>query len=71
MSKKNDPVGYIAKYVNKQRGGLHFGGTIDGVNFSEDIRSRLRRGKPRDVTVSDNLSHDFFHLREPRVRRQR
>jgi hypothetical protein len=70
MSKRNDPVGYVAKYVNKPGGGLHFGGTIGGVNFSKIIKSVRPYGRKK-IAVSANLEHGFFHMNDPRVRRKR
>jgi hypothetical protein len=65
MSKNGDPCGYIAKYVTKQRGDLHFGGTLRTVNFSEFRKSLSRLGRKQIVT-SANLDWRFFHLNYPR-----
>ena len=65
MSKKNnDPFGYVAKYVTKQGGDLHFGGTLQSVNFSDYRKSHRQRGYTQ--VVSANLSRPFFHLNFPR-----
>lgn len=70
MSRRIDPVRYVAKYANKQGGGLHFGGTIGGVNFSNIIKSLRPYGR-KTVAYSANLKHGFFHMKNPRVRRKR
>jgi hypothetical protein len=65
MSKREDPFTYVAKYVAKQGGDLHFGGTLQSVNFSAFRKSFRRHG--RSVVVqSANLGWRFFHLNDPR-----
>jgi hypothetical protein len=63
--KKGDPFIYLAKYVTKQGGGLHFGGTHAGVKFSEFIKSRKAIGR-KEIVVSANLDWQLFHLNDPR-----
>jgi|GEM_PF-3903586 len=65
MSRRNDPFGYVAKYVSKQGGDLHYGGTLENVNFSEFRKSRHKVGH-KDIVRSANLSKRFFHLTYPR-----
>jgi len=65
MSRKDDPFGYVAKYVTKNGGDLHFGGTLQNVNFS-DFRKSLRRLSRKDIVQSANLGWRFFHLNDPR-----
>jgi hypothetical protein len=65
MSKRNDPFTYVAKYVAKEGGDLHFGGTLQHVNFS-DFRKSLRRHGRKEVVHSANLDWRFFHLNDPR-----
>lgn len=68
MSKQNDPFGYVAKYVAKQGGDLHFGGTLKDVNFS-DFRKSIRWFGRKDIVRSANLGWRFFHLNNPRRKR--
>jgi hypothetical protein len=63
--KKDDPFGYVAKYVSKRGGDLHFGGTLANVNFS-DFRKSLKRHGGEDIVRSVNLDWRFFHLNDPR-----
>jgi hypothetical protein len=70
MSKRFDPVRYVAKYAAKQGGGLHFGGTIGGVNFS-NVTTSLRPYGRATIAISANLNSVFFHMKDPRVRRKR
>jgi hypothetical protein len=65
MSKKDDPFAYVAKYVTKQGGDLHFGGTLQTVNFSE-FRKSLRAYGRKLIVHSANLDWRFFHLNDPR-----
>jgi hypothetical protein len=65
MSKNNDPFTYVAKYVTKQGGDLHFGGTLHDVNFSEFRKSISAFGR-KLVVHSANLNWRFFHLNDPR-----
>jgi hypothetical protein len=65
MSKNGDPYGYVAKYVAKQGGELHFFGTLQHVNFS-DFRKSLRRRGRIDTVHSANLGWQFFHMNNPR-----
>ncbi len=65
MSKPPDPFAYVAKYVAKQGGDIHFGRTLKNVNFSE-FRKSVRRHGRRDVVHSANLGWQFFHLNDPR-----
>lgn len=65
MSKKNDPFGYLAKYVTKKGGDLHFGGMLKNVNFS-DFRKSLPRHGGKDIVRSANLDWRYFHLNHPR-----
>jgi hypothetical protein len=71
MSKKRKPTEYVAKYAVKQGGGLHFGGTLGGVNFSEDTRASLKFLGGEEIVTSVNCEHNLFHMRNPRARRQR
>jgi hypothetical protein len=68
MRKKSDPFDYVAKYVVKQGGDLHFGGTLKNVNFSEFLKSRKHYGR-KDVAKSAHLGWRFFHLNDPRRKR--
>lgn len=68
MIKKQDPFSYVAKYVTKENGDLHFGGTLSGVNFSKSVKSRKRCGR-KEVVVSANLSSRLFHMGDPRRKR--
>jgi hypothetical protein len=61
MSKKDDPCSYVAKYVTKRGGDLHFGGTLWGVNFSDFAKSRRPIGR-KDIVVSANLDRRLFHM---------
>jgi len=65
MAKSGDPFTYVAKYVAKQGGDLHFGGTLQGVNFSE-FRKTLRQLGRKEVVRSVNLDWRFFHMNNPR-----
>jgi hypothetical protein len=65
MCKKDGPFGYLAKYVTKKGGDLHFGGTLKNVNFS-DFRKSIRRHGRKDIVHSANLGWRFFHLNDPR-----
>jgi hypothetical protein len=62
---KGDPFIYLAKYVTKQGGDLHFGGTLAGVNFSEFIKSRKAYGR-KEIVASANLGWQLFHMNNPR-----
>ena len=66
--KKDDPYGYVAKYVTKQGGDLHFGGTLAGVNFS-DFRKTVRNIGRTEIVRSANLRRMYFHLNYPRRKR--
>jgi hypothetical protein len=68
MGKKGDPCGYVAKYVTKRGGDLHFGGTLSGVNFSESVKSRRPIGR-KEIAVSANLDWRFFHMNHKRRKR--
>ena len=63
--KKGDLFMYVAKYMTKQGGDLHFGGTLAGVNFSEFIKSRKAYGR-KEIVLSANLDWRLFHLNNPR-----
>lgn len=63
--KNGDPFSYVAKYVTKQSGDFHFGGSLGGVNFSEFVKSRNAYGR-RDIVRSANLNWELFHLNNPR-----
>jgi hypothetical protein len=65
MSKSADPFSYLAKYVTKHGGDLHFGGTLQKVNFSFFSKSIRRLGR-RNVVYSADLGWRFFHLNDPR-----
>ena len=65
MTEKGDAFTYVAKYVMKQGGGIHFGGTLKNVNFSE-FRASLARYGRREIVHSDDLDWRFFHLNNPR-----
>jgi hypothetical protein len=65
MSKKDDPYGYLAKYVTKQGADLHFGGTLANVNFSDFRRSLPSLGRT-EIVRSANVSREYFHLNYPR-----
>jgi hypothetical protein len=65
MASRRDPCEYLAKYVSKQGGDIHFGGTFHGVNFSEFRKSRNAYGR-REIVRSSNLSRHFFHMNNPR-----
>lgn len=68
MSKKDDPYIYLAKYVAKQGGDLHFGGTLQNVNFSE-FRKSLRRIGRKEIVRSPDLDWRLFHLNNPERKR--
>jgi hypothetical protein len=70
MAKGQDPFTYLAKYVSKQGGDLHLGGTLEGVNFSEFLKSRQPYGR-KTTAISANLPRGFFHVSDPRIRRKR
>jgi hypothetical protein len=70
MSRNLNPARYVAKYASKQGGGLHFGGTIGVVNFSEVVASRLPYGR-KVVAESVQVQYGFFHMRDKRIRRKR
>lgn len=62
MSRKlGDPCAYVAKYVTKQNGEIHFGGTLANVNFSEYCKSLRQIGR-EEIVRSPNLDWRFFHL---------
>jgi hypothetical protein len=65
MASRRDPCEYLAKYVTKQGGDIHFGGTFNGVNFSEFRKSRNAYGR-REIVHSPNLPRHFFHMNNPR-----
>jgi hypothetical protein len=65
MGKKEDPCRYVAKYVTKHGGDLHFGGTLGTVNFSEFRKSLSQLGR-KQIVHSANLNWRFFHLNNPR-----
>lgn len=66
--KKDDPYSYVAKYVAKRGGDLHFGGTLKNVNFSEFRKSHRRIGR-REIVRSPDLNWRFFHLNNPERKR--
>lgn len=68
MSRKVDPYGYVAKYVAKRGGDLHFGGTLKDVNFSE-YRKSLRRIGRKEIVRSPDMNWRFFHLNDPERKR--
>jgi hypothetical protein len=63
--RSKDAFTYVAKYVSKQGGDLHFGGTLSTVNFSEFRKSRRPYGR-KQIVASPNLDWKFFHLNNPR-----
>jgi hypothetical protein len=65
MANKGDPFSYVAKYVTKQGGDLHFGGTLQNVNFSEFTKSRNAYGR-KQVVRSANVDSRLFHMNNPR-----
>lgn len=65
MSKENDPFSYVAKYVTKRGGDLHFGGTLENVNFSV-FRKSCRKYSGKEIVQSAHLNWPFFHLNDPR-----
>ena len=65
MAKQSDPFVYLSKYVTKRGGDLHFGGTLDGVNFSEHCKSLRRIGR-EEIVKSPDLNSAFFHMNNPR-----
>jgi hypothetical protein len=65
MALRRDPCEYLAKYVTKQGGDIHFGGTFSGVNFSEFRKSHNAYGR-LEIVRSSNLSRHFFHMNNPR-----
>jgi hypothetical protein len=60
---------YTAKYAAKQLGGLHFGGTLAGVNLDALEAPKLRHGRGVVVVPSAALPREFFHLCLPRRHR--
>lgn len=60
---------YTAKYAAKQLGGLHFGGTLAGVNLEkiEQPKDGIRRGTV--VARSAAMPRGFFHMTIPRKHR--
>lgn len=60
---------YTAKYAAKQLGGLHFGGTLAGVNLDALGAPKLRNGRGVVVVRSAALPRKFFHLCLPRRHR--
>jgi hypothetical protein len=65
MGKKDNPFAYVAKYVTKQGGDLHFSGTLQNVNFSEFRKSHRRCGRKLVVRSAD-LNWKLFHSNDPR-----
>jgi len=65
MAKQSDPFVYLSKYVTKRGGDLHFGGTLQGVNFSEYFKSLRRIGR-KEIVKSPDLDSLFFHMTNPR-----
>jgi len=61
MSRNKDPYAYVAKYVTKQEGDLHFGGTLANVNFSEYCKS-LRPVGRKEIVPSPDMDWRFFHM---------
>ena len=68
MGKRDDPFTYVAKYVSKQGGDLHLGGTLGDVNFSE-FRKSFQRNGGRDVALSANVQWQLFHMNYKRRKR--
>lgn len=68
MPEKNDPYEYLAKYVAKQGGDLHFGGTLKNVNFS-DFRKSLGRIGRNEIVRSPAMEWRLFHLNNPKRKR--
>jgi hypothetical protein len=60
---------YTAKYAAKQLGGLHFGGTLAGVNLDALGTPKLHNGRGVVVARSAVLPREFFHLSLPRKHR--
>jgi hypothetical protein len=52
---------YAAKYAAKQLGGLHFGGTLAGVELS-DLEIPSSRGGGKTVVTSADLPKTYFRL---------
>ncbi len=65
MGKTGDPCSYVAKYVTKRGGDLHFGGTLRNVNFSEFRKSLSQVGR-KEIVPSADLDWQFYHLNDPR-----
>jgi len=65
MAEKRDPFAYVAKYITKQKGDLHFGGTLQDVNFSEFLKSLKAYGR-KEIVKSPDLDSRFFHMNNPR-----
>lgn len=60
---------YTAKYAAKQLGGLHFGGTLAGINLSAARETNLPIRHGVVVARSANVPNEFFHLTLPRRHR--
>jgi hypothetical protein len=52
---------YTAKYAAKQLGGLHFGGSLAGIDLSRIEERAPRPGGKVDVTRSADMPRTFFH----------
>ena len=68
MAKAKDPFSYLAKYITKQGGELHFGGTLSSVNFSQVKKSNKPTGKIEAV-ISAQLPWQLFHMNYKRRKR--
>lgn len=53
---------YTAKYAAKQLGGLHFGGTLAGVDLSALENRPPAPGGSREIVKSAEVPTEFFHL---------
>ncbi|SRR5579864_4542301 len=52
---------YTAKYAAKQLGGLHFGGTLAGIDLSKIDNRESRPGGKVDITRSADMARGFYH----------
>lgn len=63
-----DLFAYLAKYVAKEGGDLHFGGTLGGVNFSEFLKSQMPT-EGKEIVESARVDWRLFHMNNKRRKR--
>jgi hypothetical protein len=68
VSNSEDLFAYLAKYVAKEGGDLHFGGSLGGVNFSEFLKSQMPT-EGKEIVESARVDWRLFHMNNKRRKR--